>query len=91
MDPGRGTPGAMQMPTNPTPLLQARLTPRTGRFVKLHAMLDDLAPDNSNIREMLEKAWHFADHDNPSELAFVIALAQKFVTATGEPLPFEIE
>jgi hypothetical protein len=88
---GRGNvPGAAQI-AYATPLIKAKLTPRTGRFTKLHAILDDAADDSSNLRELLEKAWAFADHNNPQELNFVIALAQKFVTATGEPLPFEIE
>lgn len=72
------------------PLGRAMSAPRTGRFVKLHELLESATAEN--IRKVLPRAWSYADHDNPLELSFVIALSLKFVQAfPGEPLPIEVE
>lgn len=69
------------------PLVRAAMAPHKGRYVKLHELLGEATPQN--IRSVLVRAHAYADQRDPTEQAFVIALAQQFVEAhPGEALPF---
>jgi len=77
-----------------TPLAQAVLTPKEGRFIKLHEFLAYARRPGAkpaDVKMALTGAWNYANHHNLQELVFVIALAKLFVdTHPGQPLPFEI-
>jgi hypothetical protein len=82
-------PGAMTI-DNPTPEIIAAMAPYTGRFKKLHELWDDAKA--SNVRARLVEAWGYANHNDMTELNFVVALSRLFAkTYPQEPLPVAAE
>lgn len=78
-------PGAMTI-VNPSPEIIVAMAPKTGRLKLLHALYDSTT--DSNIREKFFEVWHYANHDDMTELNFVVALGRRYSALfPGQPLP----